>query len=118
MSRGAELNSSIMGQRMADFNGIDPAYVYTGGAGIIGRLMFHARQVQMGKRKPISWVLVLDLPIALGMGWGIYGLCVWGSLPFETAFSAGIAAAYLGPYSIDSIFARLSDKYFGKGEGK
>jgi hypothetical protein len=99
---------------MADWNGLDPAYAWTGGAGIIGRLMFHARMVQLGKRKPIGWALVIDLPIALGMGWGVYGLCVWAKLPFEPTMSAGIAAAYLGPYSVDRMFARMSDKYFGE----
>lgn len=101
---------------MADINGIDPAYIHTGIAGIVGRLMFHARMVQQGKRKPISWALLFDLPIALGMGWGVYGVCVWWGLSFEPTMSAGIAAAYLGPYSVDRVFSLISEKYFGKSE--
>lgn len=91
-------------------------YAWTGGAGIIGRLMFHARQVQMGKRKPWTWALAFDLPIALGMGWGIYGACVWQGLEPEPTISAAIAASYLGPYSIDLGLSWLGRKYFGKAE--
>lgn len=101
---------------MADLNGIDQAYAWAGGGGLIGRLMYHARLVQTGKRKPLDWVLAFDLPIALGMGWGAYGLCVWLGLSPEPTNSIAIAAGYLGPYSIDRIFARLGDKYLGKGD--
>lgn len=64
---------------MSDWPGVNEAapYVWTGGAGVVGRLMFHARQVQQGKRKPLSWALLFDLPIALAMGWIVYGVCVW-----------------------------------------
>lgn len=102
---------------MSDWAGMNEAvpYAWTGGAGIIGRLMFHARQVQMGKRKPWTWALLFDLPIAFGMGWGVYGLCVWASLDPEPTISASIAASYLGPYSIDRAFTWFGSKYFGKG---
>jgi len=95
---------------------IDPssAYAWTGGAGLIGRLMLHARQVQQGKRKPLSWALIIDLPIALGMGWGAFGVCVWFHMAMEPTISAAIAASYLGPYSIDRLFTLVADKYFGK----
>lgn len=103
---------------MADWTGMNEAvpYAWTGAAGIIGRLMFHARQVQRGKRKPWSWALLFDLPIAFGMGWGVYGLCVWGALGPEPTVSASIAASYLGPYSIDRVFAWVGQRYFGKGD--
>lgn len=96
---------------MADWQGIPDAYLYTGGAGIVGRLMFHAQQVQRGRRKPLSWALMLDLPIALGMGWLAYGVGVWLKMASEPTVSLAIAASYLGPYSVDRIFAALADRY-------
>jgi hypothetical protein len=103
-------------KHVADWNGFEAAapYGWTGGAAIIGRLMFHARQVQQGKRKPFSWVLFWDLPIALAMGWIVYGLCVWFDLAPEPTVSAAIVSSYLGPYSVDRLFALIADKYFGK----
>lgn len=101
---------------MSDWGGFNEAapYAWTGGAGILGRLMYHARQVQKGKRKPWSWALLFDLPIAFGMGWAAYGGCVWGGVSAEpTIFSIAIAASYLGPYSVDRIFSKVADKYFG-----
>jgi len=99
---------------MPDWNGVghDAApYIWTGGAGLIGRMMFHARQVQRGSRKPWSWALLWDLPIALGMGWGAYGLCVWAGLGLEPTVSASIAASYLGPYSLDRLAAAWAARY-------
>lgn len=98
---------------MPDINGLGEAgpYVWTGGAGLLGRLMYHSRQVQDGKRKPWSWTLILDLPIALGMGWTVYGLCVWLDLALQPSISAAIAASYLGPYSVDRLFAGLAARY-------
>jgi len=97
-----------------DWPALNEAYAYTGGAGVIGRLMFHARQVQMGKRKPWSWALVFDLPIAFGMGWSAYGLAVWFGLAPEPTISVAIAASYLGPYSVDRAFALFAERYFNK----
>ena len=47
-------------------NGDYVPWLATGGAGLLGRLMFHAKLVQSGRRKPFSWVLFWDIPIALG----------------------------------------------------
>ena len=104
---------------MADWSGLDAAapYGWTGAAATLGRMMYHAKQVQMGKRKPLSWTLLWDLPIALAMGWITYGACVWIKLGVEPTISAAIAVSYLGPYSIDRMFALLGDKYFGKAGG-
>ena len=101
---------------MADWPGLNEAvpYAWTGGAGVIGRLMFHARMVQQGKRKPLSWVLLFDLPIALAMGWIVYGICAWFELTPQPTISAAIMASYLGPYSVDRIFAIAAERYLGK----
>ena len=89
-------------------------YVIVGGAGILGRLMFHAKQVQAGVRKPLSWVLLWDLPIALGSGWIAYGIAVYFKAPWEATISLSIVCSYLGPYGIDTIFDKWASLKFGK----
>ncbi len=98
---------------MADLPSIPSDYIWPGAFGVVGRLMFHAREVQRGKRKPLSWALLTDLPIALGMGWAAYGVSVWAHLSFQPTMSASMLAAYLGPYTLDLVFSRAAEKYFG-----
>lgn len=81
---------------------------------MLGRLMYHARQVQLGKRKPFSWVLLWDIPVALCMGWIALGVATWLKIPWETTVSLALVAAYLGPYSLDIVFAKWSIWKFGK----
>lgn len=98
---------------MADIPPIPPEYVWTGAGGLLGRLMFHAREVQRGRRKPWSAALVFDVPIALGMGWGAYGVCFLKHLAIEPSVTAAILASYLGPYTLDMLFGRIAEKYLG-----
>lgn len=84
-------------------------WAFTGGAGVLGRLMFHAKQVQRGQRKPFSWTMLWDIPIALGMGWISLGLGTWLNLQWEVTFSLALSIAYLGPYTIDRLFALYAD---------
>jgi hypothetical protein len=91
-------------------------YAWTGGAGLLGRLLFHAHQVQRGLRKPLSWVLLLDIPIALAMGWSAYGICVWQEVIPQATISIAIIASYLGPYTVDRIAAVAADKWLGRGK--
>lgn len=101
---------------MNNWPAFNEAYAYTGGAGMIGRLMFHSRQVQMGKRKPFSLALIMDLPIALGMGWTALGMAKFLGFAPEPTTSLAIAAAYLGPYSVDRLFIAFTDRYLKKSE--
>jgi hypothetical protein len=87
--------------------------------GIIGRLMHHSRQVQLGRRQFWSASLLWELPVAVGtglMGQGIaeyYGLIGWQ----ETA--AIVTVAYLGPGFVEAVLWRLVDRLFpaAKGQG-
>lgn len=81
---------------------------------MIGRLTFHAIQVQKGVRKPFSWVLLWDLPVAVTMGWIALGLATWLKVPWESTISISLIAAYLGPYGIDTLFAKWAEFKFGK----
>lgn len=94
------------------FNGMLP-WILTGGGGMIGRLMFHAKLVQQGKRKPWSWILLWDIPIALGMGWIALGLGVWVHTPWEVTVSLSLIVSYLGPHFIDFGFAKWAEVKFG-----
>lgn len=96
-----------------DWNTWGP-WATTSGAGVLGRLMFHARQVQLGRRKPLTWALAWDLPIALGMGWIALGIATWLRMPQEVTVSIALVVAYLGPYAIDSLFMKWSEWKFGK----
>ena len=81
---------------------------------MLGRLMFHARQVQLGKRAPFSWVLFWDIPIALGMGWVALGLGIWLKVVWELTVSLALVTSYLGPHVIDRLFLLWADSKFGK----
>jgi len=89
-------------------------WFFTGCAGMLGRLMFHAKLAQAGQVKPLSWALFWDIPIALGTGWIALGLCNWWNLGWNPTVSIAIITGYLGPYGIDTIFSRWADMKFGK----
>lgn len=81
-------------------------YLVLLGAALSGRLMYVARQVQAGTRQLFSMATAMDLLIAFAMGVIAHGLCSWAGI--TGAVEAGIiaVAGYLGPYSIDELFAR------------
>lgn len=81
-------------------------WLMIGGAGMLGRLTYHARLVQVGRRKPLSWALIWDVPVALCMGWIALGIGEYFHLHWRVMVSLALAIAYLGPYSIDAVFAR------------
>jgi hypothetical protein len=96
--------------------GLDEAlpWLYIGGAGMLGRFMYHAKLVQTGKRKPFTWALFWDVPIALCMGWIALGIGTWLGAKWEVIVSIALVIAYLGPYGIDTLFAKWADFKFGK----
>lgn len=88
----------------------------TGGAGMLGRIVFHAVQVQKGARKPFSMVLLWDIPVAVFMGWVALGAATWLRVPWEPTVSIALIAAYLGPYGIDTLFAAYANRYANSGK--
>jgi len=69
--------------------------------GAIGRVMYHANQVTLGKRRFFTWQLVWELCIAMGMGVVAGGLADY--LHLQDMVKAGFisAVAYLGPHLIE-----------------
>lgn len=87
-------------------------------AGLAGRLLFHTREVQAGRRCFWGRELPFELLVAVGMGLIGYSLCAW--LKLDGPVSAGVvsAVAYLGPRAIDTLFDRALDagaNLIGKG---
>jgi len=78
--------------------------------------MYHAKLAQAGTPKPFTWVLLWDLPIALGAGWVAYGFATWLHVAWEVTISFSIVASYLGPYSIDTMFEKWVNLKFGKDQ--
>jgi hypothetical protein len=94
-------------------------WLLTGAAGMLGRIVYHARLVQRGVRKPLSWVLLWDIPIALCMGWVALGMGTWLDTKWEVTISIALVISYLGPHVIDILFVKWSDyKFGGKDDGK
>ena len=77
---------------------------------IVGRLMFHGREAQAGRRRFWGRELPFELIVAVGMGMIGNALCAY--LKLDGAVSIGVvsAVAYLGPRAIDTFFDRATAK--------
>lgn len=76
-------------------------------AGVVGRMMFHGREAQAGRRRFWGKELPFELLIAVGMAFVGKALAAWCALPPELATAAAGAAAYLGPRVIDIAFDKV-----------
>jgi hypothetical protein len=93
-------------------------YLWAGGAGLLGRLMYHAHLFQRGERKSLVWI-VCDLLIALGMGWITLGVGAWLDVSWQTSQSLAIMAGWAGPQLINQTIDAALDRYRrGKDEPK
>ena len=77
--------------------------------GVIGRMMFHSREVQAGRRRFWGKDLPFELLIAIGMSMIGYSLSVYLGLAGTVAAGLIGAIAYLGPRFIDTAGASLFD---------
>ncbi|MEO5376154.1 MAG: hypothetical protein H7840_18215 [Alphaproteobacteria bacterium] len=71
---------------------------------VIGRLLYHTRLVQQGKRPFIGKQLWLEFPVALGLGFVADGLASWLSLTGKPA-----VAVIVSVLLTSKIFARGED---------
>lgn len=72
----------------------------------VGRLMFHARQVQQGRRRLFSKSLLLELPIALGMGMVGAGIAEWWGFTGQVRDAVLVSAGFVGPRAIEQMLER------------
>lgn len=91
-------------------------YLLTGGAGVVGRGMYHLHLIQKGERKPWWWTLC-DMVIALIIGWTVLGLGDWISVPYKAVQSLAIIAGWGGPHLIDRLIEASIRKYLGDPGG-
>lgn len=87
-------------------------------AAFAGRMLFHSREAQAGRRHFWGRELPFELVIAVVMGLIAFSLCAW--LDLTGPVSAGVisAVAYLGPRAIDTLFERAlatGATWLGKG---
>ena len=73
----------------------------------VGRLMFHARQVQQGRRRLFSKSLMLELPIALGMGMVGAGIAEWWGFQGQVRDAILVSAGFVGPRAIEQTIERM-----------
>lgn len=81
----------------------------------VGRLMFHARQVQQGRRRLFSKSLMLELPIALGMGMVGAGIAEWWGFQGQVRDAILVSAGFVGPRAIEQTIERML-KSIGKAD--
>lgn len=89
-------------------------------AGIGGRMMFHSREAQAGRRRFFGRELPFELFMAIGMGLIGYSCCAWFKLDGAVSAGAVSAVAYLGPRAIDVMFDRAQgalEGFFGRKGG-
>jgi drug/metabolite transporter (DMT)-like permease len=72
-------------------------------AGMIGRLMHHAREVQALRRQPFSWHLLWELPIACGMGLIANALCEYMGFSRTVSVGVVVSISYLGPSFVEIV---------------
>lgn len=73
----------------------------------LGRLVWHAEQVQRGRRRFVSWHLVWELIAAIGVGLMAEGVAVHAGLAGSPKTAAVVALAYLGPRGLEHLVARF-----------
>jgi len=83
----------------------------------VGRLMFLARQVQQGRRRLFSKSLLLELPIALGMGMVGAGIADWWGFTGQVRDAVLVSAGFVGPRAIEQVFERAL-RFLDKKGGK
>lgn len=79
--------------------------------GVIGRLVFHSREVQAGRRSPFGWHLLWEIPVAIAMGTIGMGIASYLSLPHGWPTAAVVASiSYIGPGFIEWAFDTIKSK--------
>lgn len=80
-------------------------------AGVFGRFVWLGREIVAGKRKFWSPAMLMELPVAIGMGYLGTALANWMGTP-ELAIAFAGAGGYYGTYGLDLLLSR----FVGKGK--
>jgi len=75
-------------------------------AAFVGRMAKHVILAQSGQRKLFGWNLLLELPVAIFMGFVGSGLAEWFSLSSHAEVGLIAALSYLGPSAIEVAIIR------------
>jgi hypothetical protein len=73
------------------------------GAAFIGRLVRHLHLVQKGIRRFWGMQLLIELPVAIFMGFVGNGLADWLALSPKSTIGLVAALSYLGPAAIEQL---------------
>lgn len=79
-------------------------------AAVIGRMMWHVRAVQIGKRRFWSMHLVWEIPVAICMALVADGAAEWLGLNGKAATAFIATMAYLGPHGIEVMFGKVVEQ--------
>ena len=82
-------------------------------AACLGRLIRHLQLVQKGLRRIWGAHLLLELPVAIFMGFVGSGLADWLMLSEKSTIGLVAALSYLGPATLEQITIRL---FINQGE--
>lgn len=75
-------------------------------AALAGRLMWHTSQVRKMRRRFFGKKLLLELPIAFGMGLVGDSLSMWLGLERFASIGVIVTVAHLGPRGVEALFMR------------
>ena len=76
-------------------------------AAFTGRLAKHILMVQKGLRRFWGIQLLLELPVAIFMGFVGNGLADWMQLSPKSGIGLIAALSYLGPAAIEHVFSKM-----------
>ncbi len=82
-------------------------------AAMIGRGMWHARQVSEGRRPLVSWALVWELLMAVGMAFAGDAIGEYFELSQNVRVGLIAVLAYLGPRGTEAAL----DRWLGRKDG-
>lgn len=89
---------------MIEFLTAKAGWIVAMAMGLVGRLLYHTTLVQRGRRKFFSRALLLELPIAVGMGCIAHGFCALLRIEGDGAAAIIAAVSYIGPHWVDAVY--------------
>ncbi len=75
-------------------------------AAMIGRGMYHAQEVRARRRPILSWDLIWEVPLAVGMALIGEGLAEYWGLSRSVGTALIAVISYLGPRGVGALFEK------------